>query len=246
MGVQSDGKIICVGSFSSYNGTAANRVIRLNTDGTIDGTFVYGNGFNTTAHSVIVQPDGNILVGGAFTSYDGTGANRIIRLDTVGTIDGTFVYGTGLNGIASSLAIQSDGKILVGGNFTTYNGTAANRIIRLNTDGTVDGTFVYGTGLTGGVTEVLAITIQSDGKILIGGTFTDYNGTSANNIIRLNSDGTIDGTFIYGTGFNNEVRDISVQSNGKIICLGNFTSYQGTTYNRIVRLDPNGTPNTIT
>jgi uncharacterized delta-60 repeat protein len=141
------------------------------------------------------------------------------------------------------MALQPNGKILVGGFFTDYNGTAATRIIRLNADGTVDGTFVYGTGFN---STVQAITVQSDGKIFVGGGFTDYNGTTATRIIRLNPNGSIDGTFVYGTGFNNFIYSIEIQSDGKILVGGDFTTYQGDTYNRIIRLNPDGSTNTTT
>jgi uncharacterized delta-60 repeat protein len=245
--VQSDGKIILGGSFITYNGTPANRIIRLDDDGTIDGTFVYGTGFNSVVYSFVIQSDGKIIIGGQFTTYTGTSANNIIKLNNDGTIDGTFVYGSGFsnptfNYRIEAITVQSDGKILAGGTFTDYNGTAANRIIRLNADGTVDGTFVYGTGFDD---TVQAITLQADGKILVGGIFTDYNGTAANRIIRLNADGTVDGTFVYGTGFPLGVQYISIQSDGKIICVGDFTAYNGEIANRIIRLNTNGSSDTI-
>ena len=121
------------GNFTSYNGTAANRIIRLNANGSVDNTFVYGTGFDSSVISVVVQSDGKILVGGGFTSYDGTSANGIVRLNTDGSADETFATGTGFAsiGLVTKIGVQSDGKILVGGGFTSYNGTAANRIIRL-------------------------------------------------------------------------------------------------------------------
>jgi uncharacterized delta-60 repeat protein len=237
--VQTDGKIIVGGNFTSYNGTGANYIIRLNSNGSVDGTFVIGTGFNDPVYDLAIQSDGKILVCGQFTSYNGTGANRIIRLNTNGSIDGTFVYGTGFDGFTVwKIALQSDGKILIGGDFTTYNGTSANYIIRLNTNGSVDGTFVYGTGFDFGATR--SISIQSDGKIVCGGDFTSYNGTSANNIIRLNTDGSIDGSFVYGTGFNGALEDIAIQTDGKIVCGGQFTTYQGTSANYIIRLNTDG------
>ena len=239
--IQTDGKILVVGLFTSYNGTLANSIIRLNTDGSVDGSFVYGTGLIGEASIVKIQTDGKILVGGNFTSYNGTLANYIIRLNSNGSVDGTFVYGTGfspLTGYPYSIAIQTDGKILVGGNFTSYNGTGANRIIRLNTNGSVDGSFVYGTGFIG-VAQTVAI--QTDGKILVGGNFTSYNGTGANRIIRLNTNGSVDGSFVYGTGFNPfTVWKIAIQTDGKIVCGGSFTSYQGTGANSIIRLTTSG------
>jgi uncharacterized delta-60 repeat protein len=232
--IQSDGKILAGGNFTDYDGTGTNSIIRLNSDGSIDGTFVYGGGFDFQVYTISIQSDNKILVGGNFTDYDGTAANSIIRLNSDGSIDGTFVYGSGFNARVYSIVIQPDEKILAGGNFTDYDGTGTNSIIRLNSDGSIDGTFVYGSGFTSG--NVFKISIQSDNKILVGGNFNDYNGTGANNIIRLNSDGSIDGTFVYGSGFNVEVSTIAIQSDNKILVGGDFTEYSGTAANRIIRL----------
>ena len=239
--IQSDNKILVGGGFTDYNGTPANRIIRLNSNGSIDTSFVYGTGFNNTPQSIAIQSDGKILVGGNFTSYNGTSANHIIRLNSDGSVDTSFVYGTGFNGDVYSIAIQSDSKILVGGFFTTYDGTGANNIIRLNTDGTIDTSFVYGTGYD---SPVASISIQSDGKIVVGGYFTNYNGTSANYIIRLNTDGSIDTSFVYGTGFNNTVFEIAIQSDGKLVVGGGFITYNGTGAKRIIRLNSNGSIDT--
>ena len=239
--IQSDGKIVVVGGFTTYNGTPANRIIRLNSDGSIDTSFVYGTGFGSMANSTAIQSDGKILVCGGFSDYNGTPANRIIRLNTDGSVDTSFVYGSGFNDVVYSIAIQSDDKIVVGGFFTAYNGTSANYIIRLNTDGSVDTSFVYGTGFDN---QVNRIAIQSDGKILVVGQFTGYNGTSANRIIRLNTNGSVDTSFIYGSGFNSLVFSIAIQSDGKIVVGGAFGYYNGTTASRIIRLNTDGSIDT--
>ena len=239
--IQSDGKIIVGGGFADYNGTSANYIIRLNSDGSVDTSFVTGTGFDNDIYSITIQSDGKILVGGQFTNYNGTSANYIIRLNSDGSVDTSFVYGIGLDDRVYSTAIQSDGKILVGGNFTDYNGTSAKHIIRLNSDGSIDTFFVYGTGFD---ILVFSIAIQSDGKILIGGDFTDYDGTPANRIIRLNSDGSVDTSFVYGTGFIDEVYSTAIQSDGKILVGGFFTDYDGTPANRIIRLNSDGSVDT--
>ncbi|MBW8049779.1 MAG: T9SS type A sorting domain-containing protein [Cytophagales bacterium] len=239
--IQSDGKIIIGGDFTSYNGTARNYIARLNADGTPDSTFTVGTGANWTVQTTSIQNDGKIIIGGQFTSYNGTAINRIARLNADGTLDGTFTVGTGANGYVLTTSIQSDGKIIIGGLFTSYNGTAINRIARLNADGTLDSTFTVGTGASFSVSTT---SIQNDGKIIIGGDFFFYNGISRNRIARLNTDGTLDSTFNVGTGANDDVLTTSIQSDGKIIIGGWFTSYNGTGRNRIARL-LNGTPATI-
>ena len=235
--IQSDGKIIIGGQFTNYNGTAINRITRINTDGSIDGTFNPGTGVNSLVWTSAIQSDGKIIIGGQFITYNGTTVNRIARLNTDGSLDGTFNTGTGADNTVSTKAIQSDGKIIIAGNFTSYNGTAINRVARLNVDGTLDGTLTPGTGAN---SQVYGTAIQSDGKIIIAGNFTSYNGTAINRIARLNADGTLDGTFTPGTGANNLVLTSAIQSDGKIIIGGNFTSYNGTAINRIVRLNANG------
>ena len=182
--IQSDGKIIIGGQFSSYNGIARNRIARLNTDGTLDATFNPGTGANYYVSTTSIQSDGKIIIGGWFTSYNGIVRNRIARLNTDGTLDATFDQGTGADNVVSTTSIQSDGKIIIGGNFTSYNGIAINRIARLNTNGTLDTSFNPGTGANG--YGVGTTSIQSDGKIIIGGAFTSYNDIARNSIARIN------------------------------------------------------------
>jgi uncharacterized delta-60 repeat protein len=242
LAIQSDGKIIAGGDFTAYRGVAANRIIRLNSNGTRDTSFDIGTGFSGNINTLVIQSDGKIIVGGSFTSYQGVAANRIIRLNSDGTRDTSFDIGTGFESTVSTLVIQSDGKILAGGDFTTYRGVAANRIIRLNSDGIRDTSFEIGTGFN---SSLSSLAIQSDGKILVGGRFTAYQGVAANRIIRLNSDGTRDTSFDIGTGFVGggvtEIRAISLQSDGKSLVGGSFTTYNDISATGIIRLNSDGT-----
>ncbi|WP_298224183.1 T9SS type A sorting domain-containing protein [Flavobacterium sp.] len=233
LAVQSDGKIIAGGAFTTYNGTASKKIIRLNTDGSIDTSFVVGTGFNNDVWSMVIQSDGKVLIGGAFTSYNGVSSTRIIRLNADGTKDNSFVTGLGFNAIINNLLVQPDNKIVVAGKFTLYNGGTFNRIARLNSDGTTDTSFLTGTAFDA---DVLTLARQTNGKILAGGSFTVYNGTTANHMLRLNADGTNDTSFVTGTGNNDAVRAIAIQSDRKIIAAGQFWSYNSNFSNRIVRL----------
>ena len=240
--IQSDGKILVGGNLGSYNGTSANNIIRLNTDGSRDTSFVTGTGFNSIVEEITIQSDGKILVGGAFQGFiQGTSANRIIRLNWDGSVDTSFVTGTGFDGAVYKITVQSDGKIVVGGGFVNYNGTNAEKIIRLNSDGSRDTSFVIGTGFNG---DILSVAIQTDGKILIGGGFGTYKGTGANNIIRLNSDGSIDTSFVYGSGMVGQVTSVAIQPNGKLLVGGQFDSYNGTSANKIIQLNSDGSVDT--
>jgi uncharacterized delta-60 repeat protein len=231
--LQTDGKILIAGFFTSYNGIARNRIARLNPDGSLDDSFNPVTGANSCVNSLALQTDGKILIVGWFTAYNGTARNRIARLNMDGTLDSSFNPGTGANDYVYSIALQSDGKILIGGYFTSYNGSARNRIARLNTDGSVDVSFNSATGANG---YVYTIAVQSDGKMLIGGDFTNYNGTARNRIARLNTDGSIDNSCNFGTGANSIIRSIALQSNGNILIGGDFSTFNNNTVYGVCRL----------
>ncbi len=223
---QQDGKIIIGGGFSTYNGVNVNHIVRLNTDGSIDNSFNIGNSFeggtNTNVKSIVIQNDGKILVGGFFSSFNGTTTNNIARLNPDGTLDNTFNVGTGFDTEVNSIALQSDGKIIVGGYFNTFCGVSSVYLIRLNQNGTKDNSFNIGTGTNN---VVNTISVQSDDKIILGGYFSSYNGFSSNYMVRLNQDGIIDPTFSIGTGFSTAVFALKIQQDGKIIVGGNFNSF---------------------
>jgi uncharacterized delta-60 repeat protein len=233
--LQPDGKILVVGNFFTYNGNpASGRVMRLNTDGTLDKTFnAGGSGANGTVSAVAVQPDGKIVIAGLFTSYNGDAAasDYVMRLNSDGTRDPTFnPVGTGADHWVRALAIQSDGKILIGGDFTGYNGDAAasDHVMRLNSDGTRDTNF--NAGGTGADAAANVIAVEPDGKIVIGGLFTVYNGDAgaSNYLMRLNTDGKPDTTFNPGgAGANALVYGLAVQPDGRIVIGGQFTAYNG-------------------
>jgi len=243
--LQPDGKVIlgCAGGVSNY-------LIRLNTDGTNDATFVTGTNFDGNDYSLFLQADSKILVGGIFTNYDGNSCNGLARINSDGSFDATLNIGTGFNDSNSGstgvnvVYEQPDGKILVGGTFDSYNGSPAHGIIRLNSDGTVDGTFNIGTGINTISDTINTIAIQAPDKILLGGRFPSFNSTSANNIIMLNADGSIDGAFVYGTGFDSTVNSIVIQTDAKILVGGAFSLYNGVSYLNIVRLNTNGSVDT--
>ncbi|MCB0540544.1 MAG: delta-60 repeat domain-containing protein, partial [Bacteroidetes bacterium] len=110
---QSDGKLIAAGAFTVFNGSPINHIARLNTDGSLDASFNPGSGFNSWTTSGAIQPDGKIVIGGSFTTFNGNAANRIVRLAPDGTIDNSFNSQIGANSTINSVAIQGDGKILI-------------------------------------------------------------------------------------------------------------------------------------
>ncbi|MES2747001.1 MAG: T9SS type A sorting domain-containing protein [Bacteroidota bacterium] len=238
---QPDGKIILVGAFTNVNGTTSNRIARLNSDGSKDLSFAISLAAGATSGRAIkVQSNGKIIVAGEFTTVNGNPVPaRIIRLNADGTLDASFnLGGVGADATILSIAIDSNDKILIGGSFTNYNGVSRNRIARLNADGTLDITFVVGTGAT---SNINAIEIQpTDAKIIIGGNLISYNGIPRSRIARLNTDGSLDITFIPAVA-NLAVRAIAIQTDGKIIYGGDFTTYAGDVNKKYaVRVDTNG------
>ncbi len=253
LAVQADGKIVVGGNFTTLGGggigtTARNRIGRLNADGSLD------TSFNPTADSdvnaVAIQPDGNIVVGGSFTTLGGVRRSKIGRLNADGSIDASFNPGATNNIFA--LTVQSDGRILVGGYFTMLGGggtgtIARNRIGRLNADGSVDTSFDPGAD-----SLIHGIAVQVDGKILVGGYFTTLGGggsgtTVRNHIGRLNSNGSLDTSF--NPGANADVGVLVLQADGKILVGGDFTMLGGggtgiTVRTRIGRLNSDGSLDT--
>ncbi|MCG2610280.1 T9SS type A sorting domain-containing protein [Flavobacterium sp. SM15] len=235
--VQPDEKILVSGLFTTYQGQSQNSLIRLNADGSKDTSFDIGTGFNQFVMPIVWDNNGKILVGGGFNYFQEQLQNYLIRLNPDGTKDNTFDIGSGFGGYVYALAMQTDGKILVGGNFTSYKGQTQLRLIRLNPDGSKDASFDIGSGLNGVVNHV---TILADGKILVAGGFTTYKGQGQKGLIRLNSDGTKDTSFSIGTGFDQSVNMVEVQPDGKILASGWFSTFQGQSQKGLVRLNSDG------
>lgn len=242
LSLQSDEKLIVGGEYLNLNGISAPYLTRLMSDGTIDGDFNTGSGFNGKVYASYVQSDGKIIVGGGFISYNGINSGRLIRLNSDGSYDATFNSSIGATtGIIYGICQQDDGKIIIVGSFTKYNNVTVNRIARILSNGALDTSFMTGSGSASNITN---IDVLSNGKILLSGNFTVFNGVSANRIVRLFSDGRVDNGFRVDTGFNDDVNAMFVQSDGKIILGGKFTSYNEIVANRIIRIHEDGTPDT--
>lgn len=231
--LQNDKKILIAGRFTKYFDEIKNGLVRLNEDGTIDATFNIGTGVDFLINSIVVQADGKVLIAGQFTTYNGVARNKIARLNADGTLDASFKMGTGFNGLVNSLALQLDGKIIVGGSFSSYDNNKALAIARLNPDGSLDSDFSSGTGFND---AVKTIKVAADGKIVVGGNFSFFNGIERKKIVQLNPDGTLDTNFDPGTGANGLIRDLLIQADGNILIAGDFTTYNGISVGRIARI----------
>ena len=231
-----DGKIVAAGSFTSYNDTECQNLVQITSTGKLNTAYNITKGSRSKVKTIVVQPNGKVLIGGGFNTVTGLSRNYIARLNLNGTLDKTFNPGTGANDYVNALVPQPDGKIIVAGNFTTINDVARSYIARLNANGSLDNTFAASTDAI-----VEAVVLQPDGRILITGNFTKVNDQTKAKIARLNSDGTIDDSFTAVTGINNTISAVLVDSDGKIIVGGAFTRiYNNSNRKYLARLNPNG------
>jgi len=251
LALQSAGQIVAGGDFTIANGTAINRIARLNTDGTLDTAFQNGlSGADASVNAVVSQTDDHILIGGSFANVDGIISHRIARLMTDGSLDTSFNTGSGADNTVFSLAETfTNGlrEIYVGGAFSGINGVSSPGVARLNNDGSLDTSFATGLGANGTVYAVAAYptnSISNAGKVLVGGAFTNFNNVVVGNIVRLNSDGSVDTNFSLNMGAGSPVRAIAIQTDGGVLIGGDFTNVNGTAMNRIARLNADGSLDT--
>ena len=188
------GQVIIGGDFTSVNGVARPHIARLNRDGSVDSSFTITSGANDSVRALVLQPDEHIVMGGLFTNVNGINLHNIARLNPNGTIDNSFNPGVGGNDAVYSIALQPDGKLLLGGQFTVFTGVTRHRLTRLNADGSVDPTINFGLGADSFVASVL---VQPDDRILLGGGFTQFDGAPAPHVTRIygrsiNGSGTLE------------------------------------------------------
>jgi uncharacterized delta-60 repeat protein len=222
--VQPDGKLIIGGNFTqvfpenNLSSVSSPYVTRINDDGSVDTTFIPNP--NQAVSAIAVEPDGNVLIGGYFTTVQPldtstpTLRNHIARLNTYGVPDSTMDPDAAGQVFAS--AVLSNGQYLVGGTFLSIGGVTQNFLARLNASGSLDTTFAP--TING---PIQAIVLQPNGQILISGSFSEVDGITMGNIARLNADGSIDGAF--NPNVNSNVDAMALASNGQIYIGGNFS-----------------------
>ncbi len=193
-------------------------------------------------YSILTEPDGRILVGGDFGQVNGVSSRNIARLLPDGTLDSSFNVGQGPNGPVYALERAPDGSVLAGGGFNAWSGQPSGTgLVKLSVNGARDTSFAP--GFSGGATDsVNWVKVDpSDGRIFAGGRFS----APKNGIVKLNADGSRDTSFNPGTGVASAAVNSGVlQSGGKVVIGGDFTSVAGTGRNRVARLNANGSVDT--
>jgi uncharacterized delta-60 repeat protein len=233
-----DGKVLISGKFTAVGDQTRNHVARLNADGSLDLGF-YDSGASGQIYAMAVQSDGKILIGGSFTTVLGQPHNRVARLNANGTLDASFVdpmVSGSFEAAVATLAVQPDGKILIGGNFLSVGAQPRYRVARLNSDGTLDTSFAD----TGANFTVDDVALLPDGKVLVGGGFTAVGGQERNYLARLNSDGSLDADFAISVTLGSTVLALAVMPDGKILIGGGFDKIDGQAHSPLARLNSDG------
>jgi len=225
---QADGRIILGGDFTWLDGVRAGHIARLNHDGSLDASFRSGTGADGSVRSALVLPDGQTVIGGEFTSFDGVPCNRLARLKADGSLDSSF--NASAPGWVNAFALAPDGKLLAAGMYTMAPGAEASFLCRLNPDGSADAAFTPPIWILG--QAALAIAVQPDGKVLAGSACTWP--------VRFNLDGSQDYTFSREYDCYGKVSSIALQGDGKSVLAGWF-NWSGTASQQpFIRLMPNG------
>lgn len=235
----SKGRVLVTGGFSMVRGQSRKRVAVLLADGSLDTTFDPGAATSELVEVALALPSGRMLVAGSFYNFNQSGRTFMAQLLPNGAVDEKFLPGGAFNLDTTTLAVQADGKLLVGGWFSSYNGVESFRLARLHPDGRLDESFQVGAGFGGG--PVAVVKAQPDGKVLVGGWFTSYQGHPVPRLTRLLENGQRDPLFTPGTGPDSIVQTIEVIDGGKILIGGDFEHYNGTAIKRVARLNANGT-----
>jgi uncharacterized delta-60 repeat protein len=216
--------------------------------------------FSGNVVAVAAQPDGKIIVGGDITAYKGVACHGVVRLNVDGSLDTVFSdnlgptigFNTISPGSSGRITLQPDGKILIAGGFTTWDGRPRDGLIRLNSDGSEDTTFTANSNIANNcfAGAVRGTVLQSDNKILVYGIFTSYTDTSSTqrsfSIIRLNADGTFDSSFPNVPAQDkliSFVGQIAVRDDDKIVVVGGFSSILNVPINKIALLNADGSFN---
>lgn len=240
--------LVCAASASMPSSVYAQQA------GSVDPAFAPGFGVDGGVKALAVQPDGKLLVAGQFDHVDGTTYDNLARLNPDGSLDATFnpvaidgAYSF-VTAYVNTLAVQPDGRILVGGSFSQVGGKAHQNLARLNADGSVDESFMPTINTQGSVyhnvTGVTALAIQVDGKIVVAGGFDLVDAQPRRGIARLNADGSLDASFdpavpanVYpAQGLDGDVFALALGPTGEVYVAGTFHTINGVSQSALARL----------
>ncbi len=181
--LQPDGKTLIAGEFGKFAGTTTRQyLVRVDAAGAVDPTF--NPNPNDRCYSLALQPDGKILVSGYFTNIGGAPKHYFARLNSDGSIDPSFNCTLGGTGYVWSSVVRADGKILIGGGFSSVNGQTRGNYALLNSDGTPASAYAN----AGANSTLLGTAIYNDGRAVLAGYFTTVGGVARSNLARVAAD----------------------------------------------------------
>lgn len=245
---QADQRLLVAGVFNRVGSVPRTNLFRVHSDGSLDATFKTNFTSGGAILALALSSDQRPVIGGYFTTVQGVARKGIARLNTDGTLDTTFNPGSGVQGMVSAIAVQADGRILIGGHFFSVNGALRSGLARLLPSGALDTSFDIGPGAwlsdkdpLADHPSVEAIVLQGDGRIVIGGHFSRFGGVPRAHLARLHWQGEVDDSFDPGLGPNLPVRGLALDASGFLLIAGDFTSVSGTACERVARLASDGT-----
>jgi uncharacterized delta-60 repeat protein len=231
--------------------SGSNAIGRLLVSGLPDTSFKTNAGMVGSPDTILELPDRSILVGGLFSRVNGEIRRSLARLFENGELATNFNLTFGANPTTArlyALALQADGRVLIGGTFGTVDGFPRRSLARLESNGTLDTNFLSAAN-AGTLQRVYAIALQPDGSVLVGGDFTLWSGQNRQHLVRLNSQGNVDTNFARAGPFVTlqlagvpAVEGILVQPDGRILIRGQFSQVLGVPRAGIARLLADGTP----
>jgi len=241
----SDGSRVVAGDFRRMpGGISTPGLVKFRPDGTLDLDFA-NNVVNNRWSLVLVEelPGGKLLVaaGAGTMSIGGQSRTGLARLNADGTLDPTFEVTFASYVYPRGVLVQPDGKVILWGSFNNINGAAARNLARLNPDGSSDATFMASVTPVGFDSSVRSVARQADGKLLMGGAFTTFNGVGRAALARLNPDGTFDPTFDIHAGAGSSVEAVLAQPDGNILLTGQPPLVNGAS-SSFARVLPSGAP----
>jgi uncharacterized delta-60 repeat protein len=236
--IQVDGKILIAGDFTHVAAVARPYLARLNANGSLDTSFTPKP--NAELRGVLVQPDGRIVCWGyGLMTMNGVSRTGIARLNPDGTLDTAFKPATNPSLALDAVALQPDGKILLAGIGSMVLGANRTALARLNEDGGTDKTFDAYIGPANAWLH--ALLVQSDGKIIVAGTFNSVHGTRRQNLARLDPDDTLDPSFeARSFSFAPYLTALAMDVSNRLVAIDGESSDPGP----VIRLQPDGTLDT--
>ncbi|MEQ8243076.1 T9SS type A sorting domain-containing protein [Fulvivirga sp.] len=221
--INSSGDILFSSLHTHFDNHYSQGLSKLNASGEVYIDFNADISGGITIYSSKVLTDGSIVISGQFTAIEDTPADFLLKLNSDGSPDYTFINNiefSSLDSWVETIEEDNSGNVLLGGGFSSFNNVNSGSLVRMSASGVLDNTYnaqILSNNLGQGVNDIIVL---SNDKILIAGGIDNPNLPDKSSIIRLNGDGTIDNSFEFSLSENHYLNDIDLLPDGKIIYSG--------------------------